>query len=138
MNDDRYHRAVYVISVAAELVGMHPQTLRICGRQCLLEPDRTDGVRRRYGEADLALLERIAELTEEGINLAGVQRILDLEQQVSELTEKLEAQTPSGERRSQSDEDLADLTARGFVPERSRTHSVTLFRSRRYPIQGSD
>ena len=129
MTDDRYHRAVYVISVAAELAGMHPQTLRIYERRGLLEPARTAGGRRRYSEADLALLERIAELTGEGVNLAGVQRILELERQVAELTEQLAAE--------QQDR-LADLAARGFVPERSQTRAVTLYRGPRLPSAGSD
>ena len=72
MTDDRFNRAVYVISVAAELAGVHPQTLRIYERRGLLAPARTAGGSRRYSDADLALLERIAELTDEGLNLAGV------------------------------------------------------------------
>lgn len=71
--------ALYVISVAAELAGVHPQTLRIYERKGLLEPARTKGGSRRYSDADLARLRRIAELTEAGVNLEGVRRILDLE-----------------------------------------------------------
>ncbi len=76
-------RAVYVISVAAELAGVHPQTLRIYERRGLLDPARTAGGNRRYSEADLARLERIAELTDEGLNLAGVRRVLELEEQLA-------------------------------------------------------
>ncbi len=122
MTQDRYHRAVYVISVAAELAGMHPQTLRIYERKGLLEPARTPGGSRRYSDADLALLERIAELTAEGINLAGVQRVLELEQRIAELSEQLDE--------ARSDR-LADLTARGFVNDRSRNRSVTIYRTGR-------
>ncbi len=90
-------RAVYVISVAAELAGVHPQTLRIYERKGLLEPSRTAGGSRRYSETDLERLQRIAELTEDGLNLAGVKRVLALEEeldalqlQVDELHERLE------------------------------------------------
>jgi MerR family transcriptional regulator/heat shock protein HspR len=71
--------AVYIISVAAELAGVHPQTLRIYERKGLVEPARTGGGSRRYSDADIALLQRIQELTTEGLNLVGVQRVLDLE-----------------------------------------------------------
>ena len=72
-------RAVYVISVAAELAGMHPQTLRIYERKGLLDPARTGGGSRRYSDIDISRLQRIQELTSEGLNLAGVKRVLELE-----------------------------------------------------------
>lgn len=78
-------RAVYIISVAAELAGVHPQTLRIYERKGLLEPARTRGGSRRYSEADIAHLRRIQELTDEGLNLAGVKRVMDLEARVAQL-----------------------------------------------------
>ena len=78
-------RAVYVSSVAAELAGVHAQTLRIYERKGLLEPARTPGGSRRYSEIDIALLRRIQELTNEGLNLAGVKRVLDLEQRLIQL-----------------------------------------------------
>jgi MerR family transcriptional regulator, heat shock protein HspR len=77
--------AVYVISVAAEIAGVHPQTLRIYERKGLLEPARTRGGSRRYSEDDLQRLGRIAELTEQGLNLAGVKRVLALEAEVERL-----------------------------------------------------
>jgi MerR family transcriptional regulator/heat shock protein HspR len=77
--------AVYVISVAAELAGVHPQTLRIYERKGLVAPARTRGGSRRYSDADLARLSRIAELTEQGMNLAGVKRVLALEDEVDRL-----------------------------------------------------
>jgi MerR family transcriptional regulator/heat shock protein HspR len=80
--DDRAERALYVISVAAELAGVHPQTLRIYERKGLLSPARTSGRSRRYSDHDIAMLRRIQELTTEGVTLAGVQRILDLEEQL--------------------------------------------------------
>ena len=78
-------RAVYVISVAAELAGVHAQTLRIYERKGLVEPARTPGGSRRYSDIDIALLRRIQELTNEGLSLAGVKRVLDLEHRVAQL-----------------------------------------------------
>jgi MerR family transcriptional regulator/heat shock protein HspR len=70
--------AVYIISVAAELAGMHPQTLRIYERRGLLEPYRTPGGTRRYSNEDLEQLGLIQELTSAGVNLEGVRQILQL------------------------------------------------------------
>ena len=80
-----YTQAVYVISIAAELAGVHPQTLRIYERKGLLRPARTAGGSRRYSQADVDILIRIQELTNEGLNLAGVQRVLSLEAEVDRL-----------------------------------------------------
>lgn len=82
--------AVYVISVAAELAGMHPQTLRIYERRGLLRPARTQGGNRRYSDDDIALLRRIAELTDEGLNLEGIRRVMTLEQENARLREELD------------------------------------------------
>jgi MerR family transcriptional regulator/heat shock protein HspR len=81
--------AVYVISVAAELAGVHPQTLRIYERKGLVDPARTRGGSRRYSDEDIALLRRIQELTNEGLNLAGVQRVLALEAENRRLREQV-------------------------------------------------
>lgn len=78
-------RAVYVISVAANLAGMHPQTLRIYERRGLIEPFRTPGGTRRYSDEDLARLALIQELTEQGINLEGAKRIMLLEAENQKL-----------------------------------------------------
>jgi MerR family transcriptional regulator/heat shock protein HspR len=79
-------RAVYIISVAAELAGVHPQTLRIYERKGLLSPKRTSGNTRRYSERDIARLQMIQQLTQgQGINLAGVKMIMELETQMEEL-----------------------------------------------------
>jgi MerR family transcriptional regulator/heat shock protein HspR len=82
---DNYTVAVYVISVAAELSGMHPQTLRNYERVGLLRPARTQGGNRRYSQADIARLHRIAELVDIGMNLEGIRHVLDLEAQNAEL-----------------------------------------------------
>ncbi|HUC04339.1 MAG TPA: MerR family transcriptional regulator [Acidimicrobiales bacterium] len=84
-------RAVYVISVAAELAGMHPQTLRIYERKGLLDPSRTRGGSRRFSEVDLERLRHIQELTASGLNLEGVRRVLELEDEVRRLREDLKA-----------------------------------------------
>lgn len=78
----RTDQAMYVISIAAELAGVHPQTLRVYERKGLVQPQRTEGNTRRYSESDIARLRRIQELTHEGINLAGVMRIMELERRL--------------------------------------------------------
>jgi MerR family transcriptional regulator, heat shock protein HspR len=85
-------RAVYIISVAAELAGVHPQTLRIYERKGLLSPARTAGNTRRYSERDIARLRAIQRLTqEEGLNLAGVKMIVELENEVDRMRRRQEA-----------------------------------------------
>lgn len=82
--------AVYVISVAAELTGLHPQTLRTYERMGLITPGRTGGGGRRYSHRDLELLRTIADLTSAGIGIEGVRRILDLENKVDALVARNE------------------------------------------------
>ena len=81
-------KAVYVISVAAELSGLHPQTLRTYERLGLIQPNRTGGGGRRYSFRDVELLREIAELTSSGIGIEGVRRIMDLEHRVSALVRR--------------------------------------------------
>jgi MerR family transcriptional regulator, heat shock protein HspR len=81
--------AVYVISVAAELTGMHPQTLRIYERKGLLDPSRTSGGSRRFSERDLERLRHIQQLTATGLNLEGVRRVLQLEAEVARLRQEI-------------------------------------------------
>ncbi|MGI9608599.1 MAG: heat shock protein transcriptional repressor HspR [Acidimicrobiales bacterium] len=100
---DETTAAVYVISVAAELTGMHPQTLRIYERKGLVSPARTGGGSRRYSDDDVALLLRIAHLTSEGMNLVGVKRVLDLEQRVAQLEAELAAVRSTTDRRYRRD-----------------------------------
>jgi MerR family transcriptional regulator/heat shock protein HspR len=87
----REERAVYIISVAAELAGVHPQTLRIYERKGLLRPARTAGNTRRYSERDIDRLRLIQELTQRhGINLAGVKMIMGLQADVDRMRRQLE------------------------------------------------
>ncbi len=119
------NHAVYVISVAAELAGVHPQTLRIYERKGLVDPARTQGGSRRYSDADIALLRRIQDLTTEGLNLAGVQRVLALEAENSALRRELERT------RTEAGEQVAEVERRHrfeLVPVRQ---SVVLFEGRR-------
>jgi MerR family transcriptional regulator, heat shock protein HspR len=106
-------RAVYVISVAAELAGVHPQTLRIYERKGLLEPARTSGGNRRYSNADLQRLRRIHQLMEEGMNIAGVTRILALEERVAALQDEVVALREQARR---ADDEAARRQRRDLVP----------------------
>lgn len=83
--------AVYIISVAAELAGVHPQTLRTYERKGLLRPARTAGGTRRYSQRDVDRVRLIQDLTQgEGVNLAGVLRILDLQDRLDDLQQQLQ------------------------------------------------
>ena len=84
-------RPLYMISVASELAGVHPQTLRIYEQKGLVSPQRTRGNTRMYSQADIERLQLINELTDEGINLAGVIRILDLKGRLDERDDELDA-----------------------------------------------
>lgn len=126
-------RALYVISVAAELAGVHPQTLRIYERKGLVAPARTTGRSRRYSDRDIALLRRIQELTNDGVSLAGVRRVLALEdellgtrQRVAELEARLEASLREAEQRVEA---AHRQYRRELVPVRSTV--VARFESRR-------
>ena len=88
-SEDR-DRALYVISVAAELAGVHPQTLRIYERKGLVEPQRTVGRSRRYSDRDIHRLQRIQELTNEGVSLAGVKRIIALEEELENARDEID------------------------------------------------
>src|SRR5580658_4608221 len=83
-------RAVYVISVAAELAGVHPQTLRVYERRGLVDPSRTGGGNRRYSQRDIEQLRRIQDLTAAGLNLEGVRRVLELEADVARLQAEID------------------------------------------------
>ncbi|MBQ6586200.1 MAG: helix-turn-helix transcriptional regulator [Coriobacteriales bacterium] len=84
-------RPLYMISVAAELTGMHPQTLRIYEAKGLVKPKRSAGNTRMYSQADIERLELVSQLTAEGINLAGVMRILDLKERLDAKEDEVAA-----------------------------------------------
>jgi MerR family transcriptional regulator/heat shock protein HspR len=117
--------AVYIISVAAELAGVHPQTLRIYERKGLIEPFRTPGGTRRYSDEDLERLGLIQELTAEGVNLEGVRRILALQadnnrlrSQVDRLRRLLgEAQSRTGADMQPSQTFRVNVTRRRNLPD---------------------
>ena len=125
-------RALYVISVAAELAGVHPQSLRIYERKGLLSPERTQGRSRRYSDKDIALLRRIQELTNEGMSLMGVQRILALEEELNAARERaarLEARVAAIQREMEERVEAAHQQyRRELVP--LRTSTLVLARER--------
>ena len=90
MNEQDRNRPLYMIGVAAELAGMHPQTLRSYEQKGLVTPQRTRGNTRMYSQADIERLALINELTDEGINLAGVIRILDLQGRLDERDDEID------------------------------------------------
>lgn len=91
-SDDRSgkNKPLYMISVAAELTGMHPQTLRVYEQKGLVTPGRSRGNTRLYSQADIERLNLIAKLTDEGINLAGVIRILDMREVAEERNKEID------------------------------------------------
>lgn len=134
-----YLRPVFVISVAAQLADMHPQTLRQYDRIGLVSPSRQSGKRRRYSRRDVSFLRQVQTLSKDGVSLEGIKRILDLQDQVAYLqTEVNDLRNElSAVRRGQtrifaagtSGGDVVSL-ARGMRPER-REPTVTLFTTRR-------
>jgi MerR family transcriptional regulator/heat shock protein HspR len=118
--------AVYVISVAAELAGMHPQTLRIYERRGLVQPARTQGGNRRYSDIDIDRLRRIQELAAEGMTLEGIRRVMALEHEVDRL------RAENDELRTVATDAVAELARRAprrdLVPLRQE---VTVFGGKR-------
>jgi MerR family transcriptional regulator/heat shock protein HspR len=123
-------RGVYIISVAAELAGVHPQTLRIYERKGLLHPSRTAGNTRRYSESDIERLQTIQRLTQEyGINLAGVKMIVEMEAELKRLRRKMESLESELQRFRRS---MADRAIRV-----ERTAMVPLSSVPRFPWQAT-
>jgi MerR family transcriptional regulator/heat shock protein HspR len=91
-------RGVYIISVAAELAGVHPQTLRIYERKGLLRPSRTAGNTRRYSDRDIQRLRTIQRLTQRGVNLAGVKMVIELQAELERLRRRMEDVEQDAER----------------------------------------
>ncbi len=125
MSERRHDHAVYVISVFAELAGVHPQTLRNYERSGLLAPRRTRGGSRRFSDEDLAALRRIQQLTTEGVNLEGVKRIMALEAEATRLREEI---TELRELAAASLAETHRQYRRDLVPVRN---ALALFDSRR-------
>ncbi|AGL13614.1 heat shock protein transcriptional repressor HspR [Actinoplanes sp. N902-109] len=126
---------VLIISVAAKLAGMHPQTLRQYDRLGLVQPGRAGGGGRRYSERDVALLREVQKLSqEEGVNLAGIKRIIGLENLVSELQEhvaRLEAQLDAAYQRIAELETMATYPGRDLVRRQSPSTALVVWRPRR-------
>lgn len=97
-------RGVFAISVAAEMTSMQIQNLRVYERRGLLDPDRTAGGTRRYSPDDITRLHRIGELLDQGLNLAGIAMVLDLEEEVGRLTDERRTARTSGEDGEQTGE----------------------------------
>lgn len=118
---------MFVISVAAELAGMHPQTLRQYDRLGLVSPQRTPGGGRRYSEHDVALLREVQRLSqEEGVNLAGIKRIIELENQVAALQQRVGELAHEVEQGRRTGRDLVPLPSSALVvwrPGRRRSLS---------------
>ncbi len=123
-SDRDEERAVYIISVAAELAGVHPQTLRIYERKGLVAPKRTSGNTRRYSDSDIRLLRQIQDLTQEGgINLAGVKMIIELQAQLDALrakTAELQAALEEQEREPDADGKIVPLSSVFLPPWQAR------------------
>jgi MerR family transcriptional regulator/heat shock protein HspR len=130
--DRLYDKPLFMISIAAELSAMHPQTLRMYERRGLLHPRRSAHNTRLYSQQDVERLQRIQELTEVGLNLAGVERVLQLEEQMAELhaemgrmhaqlaraAERLRAEVREVERAQRHD--LVPVRTMAIVPFRRR------------------
>jgi MerR family transcriptional regulator/heat shock protein HspR len=127
---------VLIISIAARLAGMHPQTLRQYDRMGLVQPGRTQGGGRRYSERDVALLREVQRLShEEGVNLAGIKRIIGLEQLVADLQQRVAELEHDLARTRQR---LAECEATGFprrdlVPSTQAQTALVVWRPRRSP-----
>jgi MerR family transcriptional regulator/heat shock protein HspR len=142
MNDDEIYigidtssdAKVLIISIAARLAGMHPQTLRQYDRMGLVQPGRTQGGGRRYSERDVALLREVQRLSqEEGVNLAGIKRIIGLEQLVADLQQRI---LELEDELAHAHDRLARLEAAGFprrdlVPTAQAPTALVVWRPRR-------
>lgn len=121
-----FDKPVYTIGVAAELVGVHPQTLRTYEQKGLVTPKRTSGGTRMYSLADLDRLALIGKLTEEGINLAGVMRILDLESNLSEAREQINGLHERIRRLARRVEDLQAGNPSSIIRATSQERSIVV------------
>lgn len=114
---ERRTRAVFVISVAAQLSGMHPQTLRIYERKGLIDPYRTPGGTRRYSQEDIDRLTLIQELTSKGLNLEGVKQVIELQNEVHNLRNEVAGLRHDIARHMQETERLLEQVHRSYRHE---------------------
>jgi MerR family transcriptional regulator, heat shock protein HspR len=127
-------RALFMISVAAELAGMHPQTLRMYERRGLVRPQRTAKNTRRYSQRDVERLMRIQQLTEIGLNLAGVERVLAMEEQMLAMAaevQRLQARLEEAAAVMHREIERVERSHRFELVPVSRTQIVPLGRRRR-------
>ena len=141
MSIDR-HAPIFVISVAAELAEMHPQTLRQYDRLGLVSPSRQAGRQRRYSQQDVDTLREVQRLSQEGVSLAGIKRILELEHQVSALQSRIkELSTELAEARQREEQEAGRVFAAGLAGDvvsllrgqrpRPRSQAMVLWRPQR-------
>ena len=138
---------VFVISVAAELAGMHPQTLRQYDRIGLVQPSRAPGKARRYSQRDVNRLQQIQQLSQEGVSLEGIRRIIELESLVEEQIAALQRQVEDAKVKlglaervfaAGTSGDVVHI-ARGTRPApRQRSSAVVLYRQRHQPATADD
>ncbi|MFF2246379.1 heat shock protein transcriptional repressor HspR [Arthrobacter sp. NPDC058130] len=133
-----FDQPIFVISVAAELADMHPQTLRQYDRMGIVSPSRAPGKSRRYSQRDVNMLREVQRLSHEGVSLEGIKRILQLENQVaalqrrvSELTEELGRRRPTTDSRIFAAGAAGDVVslARGKRPQ-ARSQALVVWRPR--------
>jgi MerR family transcriptional regulator/heat shock protein HspR len=132
-DDPFYQRPLFMISIAAELAAMHPQTLRMYERRGLLRPRRSAKNTRLYSQEDVARLRRIQELTELGMNLAGVERVLELEAQMAAMAaevEQLHAQLVAAAREMHAELERVERSHRRDLVPLARMAVVPLKRRR--------
>ena len=132
--ETRSDAKVLIISIAARLAGMHPQTLRQYDRMGLVQPGRTQGGGRRYSERDVALLREVQRLSqEEGVNLAGIKRIIGLEQMVADLQQRVaELEDELARTRERlAHVEAATFPGRDLVPTTQAQTALVVWRPRR-------
>ena len=122
------HAPIFVISVAAELADMHPQTLRQYDRLGIVCPSRAPGRSRRYSQHDIDMLREVQRLSQEGVSLEGIKRIMQLENQVSALSARVQELSDQLESIQQRTPDISRVFAAGLAG-----HVVTLTRGQRPP-----
>ncbi|HZN20674.1 MAG TPA: helix-turn-helix transcriptional regulator [Micromonosporaceae bacterium] len=139
MAEEYVEAKVLLISVAARMAGMHPQTLRQYDRMGLVQPGRAPGGGRRYSARDVALLREIQRLSQEdGVNLAGIKRIIELEQLAETLQRQLaalEAELAEARQRLAEAEALAAYRSGDLVPTGQTSTALVVWRPRRSPAR---